>query len=280
MTETLLHQLDQASATLQAAKSTALATWRSPCACPNPGTQLACATCPAFGALVQQVQQVLDPTLAHSTPTWLPPATPPPAAVWAQQCCELFTCGYTLTEIQAFTGVPQQEQVRRWLRAAGLLGGAESYSAATRERCVALYQQGWPVSEIQAATGVPGDIVGTWAQQTGCRQRSPGYPAAVRQQCLELYRSGHSFQRIRAQTGVAPTTVRSWVQAAGSKRVQVPVSGRPSPYSAAVRQQCLDLLNQGRTAAQVEQQVQVPADTVRRWRRQQSIEVRIPPKSI
>lgn len=265
----LIHRIEQSAATFLSVKAEALKTWRSPCQCSDPGTQDKCLSCPAFRFLAQQIQVLLYTEPASVAPVVLPPeCSPPYSDTLKQQCCELFSCSYSVEEIQWMTGIRSIGEIRKWLRKAGLVGGAEAYSAEDKAQCLQLYESGLAPRQIEAQTGVSADVIRQWVGKAGLSRTRPQYLDLEKQICLALYHEGSSFKTIESNTGISASVVSRWVKEAGVKRERIFGSGRPKVYSPEFRQQCLDLLSQGKTPAQVGEKMQVSADTVRRWRKE------------
>lgn len=268
-----IHYVQQAADQYLKVKAESIKTWRSPCHCINPGAQEACSQCPAFRALVQQIQIQLNSEGLDSIPALLPPELPQNDTETLQQHCrELYSCGYSLEQIQWMTGITNYRKMRRWLRAMGLMGGTtgKEYPVEMKETCLQLYQAGAVPRQIEAQLGIPADVIIYWVGNAGLSRPKRHYTEAERQRCIELYQQGNSCETVESMTGVSTSAVKKWIKEAGIKRERIFGGGRPKTFSLEFRQQCMQLLLEGKTSTQVGMMMGVSADTIRRWRKSSS----------
>jgi transposase-like protein len=271
MASQLIYRVQQAADIFLKVKSEAQKTWRSPCQCPDPGTQDECLNCPGFRSLVEQMQSMLSPNPMLVMSALLPPERSQPYSDEVkQQCCELYSCGYSLQQIQKMTGVANLKEMRLWLREVGLMKEVNTYPEATKTQCLQLYQSGLVPHQIEEQTGTPADVVKHWVERAGLSRPKPPYSDTEKQLCLDLYLQGKSYKAIESITKVSAQKVRGWVQRSGIKRDRIFGGGRSKVYSPEFRQKCLDLLCQGKTLTQIETMLGVSAKTLRRWVREAS----------
>lgn len=269
MTPQLINQLNLAAEQFLQVKREVLKDWRSSCQCLNPGNDAKCSTCPSFRALVRQMQEVLASGSGETLPgLHVPELNPPYSEQVQQECIGLFAAGYTLQQIQQLTGVTSLRIMRQWFRGAGLEKKGSEYSAEVRTACLQLHRDGVSRKQIQEQTGVSADIISDWLKQAGIRKPKKTYSDTERQNCINLYLQGNSCKTVEALTGVPKSMVQRWVKESGIQRNRLYRGGHPRLYSIEFRQSCLDLLQQGVTAAQIEERMNVNADTVRQWRRE------------
>lgn len=267
----LIQHIQQSAEKFLKVKAEALKSWRSPCHCPDPGTQEECLQCPAFRVLVQQIQTKLSDDGLAAIPTLLPPdLSQDDTEELQQQCRDLYTYGYSIQQICWMTGITSNQKIRRWLRAAGLIGGTtgKEYSLEMRERCVQLYHSGAALRHIEAQLGVPADVVQYWVRIAKLTRPRRHYTEAERQKCVELYQQGYSYRTVESMTGVSIYAIGCWIKELGIKREKSSSKVEPKVFSPEFRQQCMRLLKEGKTPTQVGVLMSVTADTVRKWRKQ------------
>lgn len=242
----------------------------SSCGCPQPGTQSKCQDCPVFRAYVARLQQNVCLPGKEKLPTILAPTLQSPFSEEIKhQSVSLYNQGFTIEEIQGFIGVNRRETIRDWLYKAGALKTEGSYSSEIRQQCVELYGQGWSLKEIEDSMRVSAEAISHWVSDAGISRTKRSYSEQERHLCLELYQQGKELHEIGAVTGIHPASIREWVVEAGCLRQRRYYgSGRPPIYSQECREECLRLLEEGQTTAQVELLKGVSAGTILQWVKQ------------
>lgn len=271
MTSPLIYYCKQMAEEFLEVKAKALQTWRSSCDCSDPGKHDDCLQCPAFRALTRQIQGLLTADSTDAMPLLLPPDLADKESLEIQrQCINLYAIGYSLEEIQWMTGLTNLRMMRKWLREAGVMGGTTGigYPPETKADCLRLYKEGLTPRQIETKTRVPADVIIHWLSYAGLSRPKRHFTDADRQRCLELYLQGHSCKTVEEQTGVPDYMVKKWIKLDGVKRERIFGGGRSDGYPLEFRQECLDLLQQGKTPSQVEKIMGVSADTIRKWKKQ------------
>ncbi|MBD0344438.1 MAG: helix-turn-helix domain-containing protein [Coleofasciculus sp. C3-bin4] len=264
-----LNIFEQAANRFTAAVAEVFKDWQLPCNCQSPGEKPNCQNCPYFKELVELIQAKLHPAPAQVFPIILPPEIKPPYHEEVkQQCLDLHKRGYPLEKIQRLTGVTNRQTLRRWIRQAGQLQEASSYSMAERQRCVNLYVEGMSPSQIEFLTGVPADLIRRWTGQAGVSRPRTSYSDEQKQQALALYKEGRDVKEIEALTGVYAQSVRSMAKRANLYRPRRYRGGRPPVHSPQVKQSCHKLLQEGKSPPQIEELLGVSADTIRKWKKE------------
>lgn len=250
------------------AEAEVLKTWQGYCHCPDPGFQLKCQKCPYFIELVLEIQKKLQPEPEKVFPRILPLELEQPySEELLQQCLELYGQKYSLAQIQRLTGITNRDILRDWLNSNGLLKKSSDYSQAERQPYLALYKEGLTPKQIEDATGVSVELLYDWIRLAGISRGHNSYPQERKEECLSLYVKGFSYWKIEALTGISCATVRYWVKQANLAREPC-TKGRPPKYSPDVKQACLELFAQGKSASQIEEKVNISPPTIRRWSRE------------
>src|SRR4028118_1807359 len=249
----------------------ALKTWQGCSHCSDPGLQLRCQKCPYFIELVLEIQKKLQCDLEQKLPRILPLELEQPYSEEVlQQCLELYSQDsqkYSLTEIQRLTGITNREVLRNWLNSKDLIKKSKDYSQSERQPYLALYQEGLTPKEIEETTGVSVELLYEWIRQAGISRGHSKYPQELKKECLFLYIQGSSCGQIEALTGVPRGMVGDWVKEANLKKE--PRKGcRPPKYSPEVKQACLELVAQGKSASQIEEKLNISTTTIRVWLRE------------
>lgn len=266
--QSTLKTFQEAVDRFQIAEAEVLETWQGYCHCPDPGFQLKCQNCPYFIELVLEIQKKLQPEPEKVFPRILPLELEQPySEELLQQCLELYGRKYSLAQIQRLTGITNRDILRGWLNSNGLLKKSSDYSQAERQPYLALYKEGLTPIQIEDATGVSVELIYDWIKLAGISRGPISYPQERKEECLSLYVEGLSCGKIEAITGISRDTVGYWVKQANLARKPCK-AGRPPKYSPDVKQACLELLAQGKSATQIEEKVNISPATIRRWRRE------------
>lgn len=246
----------------------ALEDWQPMCDCQKPGIRLTCQDCPFFRAYVARLQKIVSSSeMVSNLPIILAPTLQPPFSEKVkQQCVSLYQQNCTIEEIQNFVGITSREVIREWLYEADVLKKEGSYSPEIRQQCVALYEAGKPIKEIEDQLRVSAEAISHWVNRANLSRSKPSYSSQQQQMSLTLYQQGKKLKEIEAMTAVRVEHIQAWVKEAGYKRSK-PASGRPPIYSAELREECLRLLEEGKTTAQVELIKGVTAGTILQWAR-------------
>lgn len=257
---------DQAVERFLKAEAEVLQHWKSPCQCELPGGKWECLECVYCRDLIDLIQKQLSSESEEVFPELLPPEIEPPFSEEVQQqCLDLWRNGYTLKKIIWLTGVNNRRLLRKWLTSENLMGGAADYSEAEKQLCIELYLEGKTPSEIEDQTGISGEIISEWVQQAGVSRPKTCYTKEQKESCLSLYLEGKTLPEVEHLTGVPGELVRCWAKLAHLKRPRRRATGRPRVYPPEVREQCKQLLEEGKTPVQVAHVLGVTADAVRRW---------------
>jgi transposase-like protein len=270
--QSTLTTFQEAADRFLSAEAQVLKTWQGCSHCPDPGLQLRCQKCPYFIELVLEIQKKLQSEPEQNFPRILPLELEQPySEELLQQCLELYSQDsqkYSLTEIQRLTGITNRKVLKDWLNSKkGLIKKSKDYSQAERQPSLALYQEGLTPKEIEEITGVSVELLYEWIRQAGISRGHSKYPQELKKECLFLYIQGSSCGQIEALTGVPRGMVGDWVKEANLKKE--PRKGcRPPKYSPEVKQACLELVAQGKSASQIEEKMNISAATIRVWLRE------------
>ena len=238
--------------------------WQNRCGCPEPGLKLKCQTCSYFIEYIELLQlkvEMLSPQPDFAV--MLPPKLAPPySEPIKQRCLMMFSLGYSIKQIKQLNGINSFGILRRWFREAGLYKGAEEYSVAQKQECLSLYQQGKTPLEIEEINRVSGDVIRAWVSRAGIARQKNHYSPEQQQQAIALYAQGIAYSEIKTVTGVPPSMVRKFASQAKVTRKR---KGKAPTYTPEFKQNCFNLLAQGKKPVQIEELLGVSADTVRRW---------------
>ncbi|MEB3213076.1 MAG: helix-turn-helix domain-containing protein, partial [Leptolyngbyaceae bacterium] len=263
-----IHSFQEAAKQFLSAKAEALKTWRSPCQCPSPGNSEDCLQCPAYRALVRNLQSTLAGNSSDGIPSLLPPElSQADSEKVKNQCLKLYEYGYSLQDIKWITGLSNLKNIRKWLRETGLMGHSQQYSLKDMEHCVDLYKQGLVPWQIEEQTRIPADVVTQWLCDAGKSRSKRQYSDAEKKKCIDLYLQGKSAKTVASTFDIPERTVKQWIREAGAKRPRIFGGGRSPVFSQEFKEKCMELLRQGKTPTQVEKIMGVTADTIRRWRK-------------
>ncbi|MEG4132665.1 hypothetical protein QUA41_27640 [Microcoleus sp. Pol11C1] len=254
------------------AEAQVLKTWQGCSHCPDPGLQLRCQKCPYFIELVLEIQKKVQSEPEQKFPRILPLELEQPySEELLQQCLELYSQDsqkYSLTEIQRLTGITNRKILKDWLNSKkGLIKKSKDYSQAERQPSLALYQEGLTPKEIEEITGVSVELLYEWIRQAGISRGHSKYPQELKKECLFLYIQGSSCKEIATLTGIPTEAVRCWVKEANLEKQPGKRSGPPK-YPPEVKQACLELFAQGKSASQIEEKFNISATTIRGWLRE------------
>jgi hypothetical protein len=264
-----LQQFQRAADRFLKAKAKVLATWATPCQCTLPGTFVACQNCPYFKVYVLRLQAQLDIPANIKLPAVTNPKIKAPYSKEVrQQCLELFRLGCSIGEIQHLTGVTNRRTLQKWLHAEGLFLTVDKLSPKIRQQCLDLYSDGLSVKEIEDLMRVGGDVISSLVSREGMSKPKVNYSKQQRQESLDLYNQGWGIQEIENKTQVYRETVRAWAKSEGFHRERQSGGGRPRIYDQAFRDDCLRLVEEGWTIAQVELEKGAAGDTIRRWKKE------------
>jgi len=285
MASNLTRQLvEQAAVHYERVMAELLPAWDWPCHCVQPGGQLHCLECPGFRLLIEAMQARLSET-PQETFVQLPPIKRqrPYSEQVQQDCVELFQRGYTLSKIQALTGVTNRKTLRAWLIERHLIDTSVHAHELQRTRCLELYEQGLKPAEVEDLTGVPADVTAHWATQAGVARPNPTFTAEQQQTCLDLYRSGLSAEAISQQTGLPKDRIKKWIKESGIKRPRISGGGRPPKYSPEQQEEVIALFRAGDSTQQIEEKTGIGANTLIRWLKRhclQLLDAGVPPQQI
>lgn len=264
-----IQQFQSAADRFLKAKDKVLATWVVPCQCTVPGAFVECQNCPYFKVYVLRLQAQLDiPANIKLPAVTMPELKPPYSKEVRQQCLELFRLGFSIGGIQQLTGVTNRRTLQKWLSAERLLPTAKELTPIIRQQCLDLYSDGLSVKEIEDLMRVGGDVISGLIASAGISRPKANYSEQQRQESLDLYMQGWGLQEIEDKTHVHGRTIRAWAKVEEIHRERLYGGGRPRVYDQAFRDDCLRLLEEGWTAAQVELEKGVAVGTIRRWKRE------------
>jgi transposase-like protein len=225
---------------------------------------LECWNCPHYKQLGRLTQSSLNPEPAKVFAEIPPPENLDVTSPEVKKvCCDMYSHGYTVQEIQEIVGIPNRKTIRNYLREAGLSNRSGNYSDDVKRRCLELYAQRQTVQQIENETGVPADTITDWAYQ-GNVSRRVKYSAEVKQKCIDLYAAGHSSEDVHAMTGIPTVTIKTWISQAGIGRKQ-------KRYSEKEKTRYLDLYLEGKTPREIEETYGVKSVTLRSWVRQNNL---------
>lgn len=253
---------------LQTYKGLTASHWQNHCVCESPGLQSKCLTCPFNVEFVQILQQKLDPTgqlgMAQIFPTQ---QAAPYSEEIKQRCLKMFQLGYSLRQIQKFTGIKSIGTLRYWLRESGIYKSAGEYSQEQKQQCLDLYLKGKTPLEIEEETKISKLIISIWIHSSGIptRPQKTQYSDEQTQLAIEMYVDGKSYSQIKALTGVSPYRVQRLAVEQKIERKKKPKVGRPPVYSPETKQQCFDLLAQGLSLGQIEELTGVSTGSIQQW---------------
>ena len=271
MTDALIKNVQDSAEQFLAVKADVLQSWRSPCSCENPGTESKCLNCPWYRAFVRQLQLQLSGDEKDLIPALLPPLIAQPHSEEVRrQCIELYSYGYSLQDIQWITGLRNLRDIRKWLRQTGQIEKGRKYSSQDKQACFALYQQGVKPKYIEEQTGIPADLITKWFGHLGLSHPKRQYTETEKQTCIELYLQGNSVETVAEMTGIPRKAIYAWKKKAGVTRPRIFRGGRSPVYSQEFKQNCMELLRQGKTPTEVARTMDIPADTVRQWQKKLS----------
>ncbi|MEG4009937.1 hypothetical protein QUA23_28085 [Microcoleus sp. Pol1C5] len=253
------------------AEAQVLKTWQGCSHCPDPGLQLRCQKCPYFIELVLEIQKKVQSEPKQKFLSILPLELEQPySEELLQQCLELYSQDsqkYSLTEIQRLTGITNRDVLRNWLNSKGLIKKSKDYSQAERQPYIALYQEGLTPKEIEETTGLSVELLYEWIRQAGISRGHNSYSQEQKKECLFLYIQGSSRKEIATLTGIPIDMLRCWIKQANLGKQPGKRSGPPK-YPPEVKQACLELFAQGKSASQIEEKFNISATTIRGWLRE------------
>ncbi|MEM7760242.1 MAG: hypothetical protein AAF298_19255 [Cyanobacteria bacterium P01_A01_bin.40] len=243
--------------------------WQNHCGCSKPGLSAKCQTCPYGIEFIQKIQSTIDPEEKLKMTEISPPQRSLPySGSVKRRCVEMFELGYSLTQIQKFTGVESVVELRHLLRDSGIYKSAKDYSKKQKQQCLDLYLSGKTPLEIEEEMRISGFAIYKWIHSSGIsRPHKTRYSQEQEERALSMYVEGKSYSKIKSATGIPAHRVNKLAKEKKVKRKRQPKAGRPAVYSKEVKQTCLDLLAEGKTAMQIEQLVGVSAGQIRMWRR-------------
>lgn len=255
-----------AAARFSQAEAEVIEIWRSKaaCNCSSPGELEKCWECPYHKQLGRLIQKKL-----HSQPEKVFAKIPPPklsdpySPKVKELCCEMYSCGYSIKEIQELVGVPLRKELRKWLREEGLQARSANYPEHIKQKCLDLYAEGWTVRQIEDEVGVPADTVTDWAYIENL-SRKRKYPDQIQQQCLQLYQAGHTSEDIHKMLGIPVVTIKTWIAKAGIGR-------KRKRYSKREQDKYLQLYLEGKSPREIEAMHGVKATTLRSWIRKMDL---------
>jgi transposase-like protein len=264
-----LQQFQSAVNRFLEAKAKVLATWASPCHCDSLGGFVECQHCPYFKGYVLRLQAHLDVPDRGKLPAVTTSGLKPPySSEVKQQCLELCRIGFSMGEILHLTGVTNRKTLKRWFYAEGLLPKARHISPEIRQQCLELYADGLSARKIEDRMQVGAELISSWVSQEGIRRPRPNYSEEQRQECLHLYRQGMRVKEIEETTQVNGPSIKRWAKLEGLYRNPRRQRGRPPVYDSAFREECLQLLDEGRTVVQIAIEKGVSNASIRQWKRE------------
>jgi len=269
ISQSTLNRLAIARARLAEVKEESIQNWQRLCNCSAPGQNIECLDCPYFRELVKSIQGKLDPNPAKVFTLLLPPEIEYPYSVEVQQqCIEMYVAGYSIQKIKYLTGANNRQMIAKLVKEAGLSRGTDEYYLEQKPRCIELYEQGLEPREVENETGVPANLVSDWVAAAGKSRPKKYFSEQQKQECLELYKQGEAVQDISKQTGIPKENIKTWVKRAKIHRPRTHFGKGIPIHSPETRDHCRQLLKQGKTPEQIEELVDINADTIRRWRKQ------------
>ena len=265
-----LNQIKKAEQRFLTGYNSVVNSWPNHCDCEQPGGQVGCLQCPYFRELLNQLQQEVDPSKEMGLASVLSPELSPPYSdEIKQQSISMFIRGYSLQEIKKLTGVNSVVILRKWLEIEGIYQKESEYSEEQQQQCLNLYLQGKTPLEIEEVTRIPGKVIRNWVYHGGIARSKDNYSYEQKKLALSMYAAGESYSKIQNRTGIYNQKVKELALEANVSRKKKPKKGgRPPVYSDEFKQNCLDLLSQGKTPGQIEELMGVTAGTVRLWQKE------------
>ena len=244
--------------------------WRNHCGCKEPGLKAKCQTCPFAIEFIKRIQSIIDPKGELKMTNISPPKRSLPySELVKRRCVSMFELGYSLTQIKQFTGVESVVELRHWLREEGIYKSAKDYSIEQKQQCLDLYLSGKTPLEIEEEMRISGFVISSWIHSSGIstRPHKTRYSQEQEDRALSMYVEGKSYSKIKSATGISAHRVKELAKQKKVKRKKQPKAGRPTVYSAEVKQTCLALLAEGKTPIQIEQLMGVSAGYIRQWQK-------------
>lgn len=261
-----INQVQNAIERYSIVENSLTSSWKDHCGCPKPGHKIHCQQCPFFREYIQKLQQELDPSLSMDLAKFPPPSVSPPySEEFKQRCLDMFDNGYSIQEIKDLTGVNSFGVLRGWFSEAGFYKKAQDYSSEQKQQCLDLYLAGKTPLEIESVTRISGHVIRHWVSAKGIARSKNHYSQEQQKLAVLMYSENRPYSEIEAQTGMPQSMVKKFAFLAKASRKR---KGKAKTYPEDFRQQCLDLLAQGQSPAQIEEALGVSADTVRKWLKQ------------
>lgn len=244
--------------------------WQNHCGCIEPGLEAKCITCPFAFEFIQKIQSTIDPKGELKMTQMSPPQLYKPYSESVKRrCVSMYKLGYSLTQIKQFTGVSDVVKLRHWLKEEGIYKSAKDYSSEQKQQCLDFYLEGQTPLEIEEEMRISGFVISGWIHTSGIpvKPKKARYSQEQQDLALSMYVEGKSYSKIKSATGIPSHRVDELAKQKKVQRKRQPSSGRSAIYSEEIKQTCLDLLAEGKTAMQIEQLMGVSAGQIRLWQK-------------